>query len=300
MSNPFLKYDGLTYRELRYKFAAAGMPEAEIDLQLLRIREFRSVRNTEKKRKRALSKQWGEVIAPLQHERRILRAMLRYKTKTPAPERDEFVEQYFNALTTVYERLCKKRDLDKMLPEHSHWTDYVPEKIKWAFIDAANAVPPRDKAKFKEPFQRTSPIALSALRRGRLLRYTRATLEALLVKQDVNGEDPRADRKEKLLRLAIDRIKELPPNAHVPNHWADMVRDKLNPDDDLSMADKVVAKPPKRRGTAPKLLPGERSPMPAIVGNTHAEQMRLNKMMITQPLNVTLAKLLGKTEKKDE
>lgn len=296
MSDPYRKYDGIAYRELRFKLLRDGLSEQEVEETLLDIKHVRAGRTIKKKQQQQLNKQWGEVIEALQHERRIVRGMMRYKTKTPAPERNEFVEQYYGALSTLYERLCKKKVLDRVLPEHSHWTDFVPDRIKDAFALAANSVPPRDKAKFKEPFQRTSPIILSDLRRGRLLRATRATLEAVIAKQDVQAENVQLERKEWLLRMAITRINALPLNAHIPNHWADMVRDRMQPDDDTETA-KVKVKPSKRSLNA-KLQPEQDADKPPMgmqkvdFENWRSTQKKYTEMMVKQPLSATLAKLL--------
>ncbi len=295
MRDPYKKYEGIAYRELRPKLLREGMSEQEADETILEIKRTRAVQATSKRQQKELAKQWGEVIEALQHERRILRGMVRYKPKTPAPEREEFVTQYFAALNTLYEKLCKKRTLEQELPEHSHWTDFVPNRVKDALIAAGNSVPPRDKAKFKEPFQRTSPINLSIRRRERLLRATRATLESVLIRQDVTQEDPKLDRKEWLLRDAIKRIHALPDNAHVPNHWADMVRDLMDPDDDATTV-KPKAKPTKRDRTA-KALADEKTQapvgMPKVDFNKWKEtQQRLTKLMVQQPISETIKNLL--------
>jgi hypothetical protein len=303
MRDPYKKYEGIAYRELRPKLMREGLSEQEAEDLILDIKRTRAVQATSKRQQKELAKQWGEVIEALQHERRILRGMVRYKPKTPAPEREEFVAHYYAALTTLYEKLCKKRSLEQELPEHSHWTDFVPRRVKDALIEAANAVPPRDRAKIKEPFQRISPINLSIRRRERLLRATRSTLESLLVKQDLNVEDtqtgrtadPRVNRKEWLLRKAIDRINALPNNAHVPNHWADMVRDMLEPADDTSTA-KLKKKLTKREKNAKALADQETH---APVGMPKADfeswkemQQRFTKLMVKQPISETIKNLL--------
>lgn len=308
MRDPYKKYEGLSYRDVLFRLVREGVPEQEAEETILDIKRTRAVQSNNKRRQKELAKQWGEVIEALQHERRILRGMVRYKPKTPAPEREEFVTQYYAALSKLYERLCKKRSLEQGLPEHSHWTDFVPDRIKDALIAAASAVPPRDRAKFKEPFQRTSPINLSIRRKERLLRATRATLDAVLVKQDVNIDVPqhdseeattrnqKLDRKEWLLREALKRIKELPDKAHVPNHWADMVRDMMQEDDDTETA-KPKKKMSKREANA-KLMAeqaedGAPLGMPAMdFERWKANQQRRTKLMVKQPISDTIKNLL--------
>ena len=287
-------YERLTYREIRHRLHAEGRPESEIEHYILLIREARHVRSNEKRRIKEHKKRWAEVIAALQHERRIVRGMVRYKTKTPAPERDDFVQRYYQVLTALYEELLAKRHIEQVLPEHDHWTDFVDDSIKAKFIKRAHAIPQRDKSKFKEPFQRTSPAALADLRRGRLLRYTRATLETLLTRIDENPDDPKLERKEQLLREAIKRINAMPQNAHIPNHWADVVRDMLRAGDDTGMVDRIKNKPSKKRGASVTGQPrGSTATLAMLNGQKQSEIRRMAAMARAQPLGMTVAKLLS-------
>lgn len=287
-------YDRLTYREIQYRLRAEGLPEDEIDQHLLNIRKLRHLRSNDKRRAKEHNKRWGEVIAALQHERRIVRGMVRYKTTTPTPERDDFVLRYYQVLTALYEELLSKKRFEQALPEFEHWTDYVDEDIKNKFIKKARAIPYRDKAKFKEPFQRTSPAALTDLRRGRLLRYVRATLETLLTRIDENPDDPKLERKEQLLREAIKRINAMPMNAHIPNHWADVVRDKLRDGDDTDMADKVPHKPPKKRGASTKGQPRATTATEAMLDGQIVAERRRRDALASQPLAETLRQFITK------
>ena len=227
MADPFRKYDGLAYREIEWRLRRQDMPEEMIRATLDAVREHRRARANAKLQRRERDKQWGEVISSLQHERKILRSMSRYKTREPAPERDDFVANYLAALDTLYAKLQAKRSLDDGLPEHSHWTDYVPQRIKQVFIDEAASIPPRQKAKFKDPFRKADPTKLRDLRHGRLLRQIRSCLDTVLAKLDVDPDNEAANHRERLLRVAYDRTKALPDDAHVPSHWADMVQDLI-------------------------------------------------------------------------
>ena len=232
MADPFRKYQGLTYREIEWRLRYTHMPEEMIQTTIAAIKEHRHALTVAKSKLREREKQWGEVIASLQHERKIVRSMLRYKTKVPSPERDEFLAQYMRVLDSLYEKLQSKKRLDKALPEHSHWTDYVPERVRQAFIEEADLVPPRQKARFKLPFKRTDPTKLRDLRHGRLLRHIQKALDTVLGRLDIEPDDPRHGRREYLLRKALHRTKQLPIDAHVPNHWRDMVPDLLGNDDE--------------------------------------------------------------------
>lgn len=233
MSNPYRKYDGFSYREIGWRLRRQQIPEPIIQQTIANIKEWRAVRTKERRQERERAKAWGEVISALQHERRIVRSMVRYKTASPAPERDEFVQDYFTLLNTLYERLLEGKNLTRddsgkrIWPKHSHWTDFVPDKIKRAFKESAGLIPPRQKAKFKEPFQRADPKDLRDLRHGRLLRHIRKELLAVKQSLVINPDNERAQRKLHALETASIRAKDLEDNAHVPNHWADLVPELL-------------------------------------------------------------------------
>ena len=304
MSDPYRKYAGYSYREIRAKLFSEGHTPEMADLTLAQIKRQRSAQSIAKRQRKESDKQWGEVVEALQHERRIVRSMVRYKTKTPAPEREEFVAEYFAVLNKLYERLEKLRRIDRELPEHTHWTDFVPDRLKEAVRVAADEVPPRDRAKFKQPCQRTSPINLCVKRKARLLRYTRATLETTIERLDEDPENEKLARKELLLRKAIDRVNALDDNAHVPNHWAQMVPDLMRPDDDSGMVSAVKTKPPKKRGNflraskpsaAQRLSPADMTAPPvakALAADLAAQQKRILEHMDRQPLAQTLLNLI--------
>ena len=244
------KFDGRSYREIRGRLQRQGLPEEMIEKTVASVLEYRKARTDTKRKQRVHGKAWQELMAALQHERRIVRSMVRYKTKTPAPERDDFINAYYAALDRVYATLSLKRRRGGM-PEHSHWTDYVPERIKDAFAEAAAGIPPRHKAKVKEPFQRTSPIDLRNLRYGRLLRRTMKERETVLLRLQVNPDDTQAKRKAGVLDTAIARIKELDDNAHVPDHWRDLVPEMLGSPEVLDDEPETPSGQRQRSGNLP-------------------------------------------------
>lgn len=208
------KYKSRSYREVEW--AMRLRERLSEDLIAQRLEQLRRERNEQKRErasKRAQRLAWGEIIPALQHERRIVRSMTRYKTATPAPERDEFVQAYNEALKKVYEKLIALRDAGSM-PEHTHWTDFVPPKIKHAFVASFADIPPRAKAKIKIPFERVDTLALHDRRKARLLRRT-------LTERDTAEISGDTDKKEKI-EEAIRRIRAMPRNAHVPNTWHGM------------------------------------------------------------------------------
>jgi len=205
------KYKGKSYREIYWLLRKdKRLSEEGVEKEVAQLREERKAQTQRRAAERVQRAAWGELIEALQHERRIVRTMVRYKTATPAPERDEFVNAYNDVLTKTYGRLTLLRRQGKM-PEHTHWTDYVPATIKDAFVETLAEIPPRNRAKVKIPFERTDPYALHDRRKARLLRKTYAERITATDNGDVD--------KAALLDEAVKRINALPPNAHVPNTW---------------------------------------------------------------------------------
>lgn len=230
MSDPFKKYDRFTYRELYWHLHYRQMPEPMIDQTIKAVKEYRRERANAKARLREREKQWGELFRSLQHERKIVRAMMRYKPKTPTPERDSFLSAYYDALTTLFDKMTAKKLLTQALPPHSHWTDYVPEHIKEAFRVESGAIPPRQKAKHKEPFVKEDPTKLRDLRFGRLMRHIDKELASTTALLEADPNNERYIRKESLLIQARKRTRALGIRDHVPNHWKDMVQDLMQDD----------------------------------------------------------------------
>lgn len=205
------KYKGRTYREIYWLLRKdSRLSEQGVEAQVAQLRAERAEQTKQRAAARVQRAAWGEIIEALQHERRIVRTMVRYKTAEPAPERDEFVNAYNEVLNKTYHKLTLLRREGKM-PAHTHWTDYVPANIKDAFIQTLAEIPPRNRAKVKIPFERTDPYALHDRRKGRLLRKTYTERKTA----SDNGDVDRVAQLDE----AIKRINALPPNAHVPNTW---------------------------------------------------------------------------------
>lgn len=218
MSN-FKKYDNYSYREIWWRLHQSGLPEPVINQTIVAIKAFRAERANLKRQKKELDLQWSELIFPLQHERKIIRAMRRYKTNEPTPERDEFLEAYALALDKVLQRLKGIRQETQMLPTYEHWTDYVPPKIKAALRQAAGNIPPKHKSKFKEPFTRTTPSQLNDKRRARVVRKAQTELDSVQTQLQLDPNNEALQKRERLIRRGIYIVKHLPPTQAVPNTW---------------------------------------------------------------------------------
>lgn len=216
MRDPFAKFRSMTYRSIQWQLRREEMPEDLIDKTIAAIKEQRSSLTNAKRKRTAHKRAWDELIAPLQHERRIVRSMVNYKTRTPSPEREQFAQDYYAVLSKAYDKLAALRAAQDKLPEHDHWTDYVPDRIKDAFIEEAALIPPRAHAKMKIPFERTVPALLHNKRKTRMMRHIYAEIETASAAGDTD--------KAKKLRLALDKLKALPDNAHIPGHWSGLLK----------------------------------------------------------------------------
>jgi hypothetical protein len=215
MRDPYNRFRNKSYREIMWLLRQEEMPEVMIDKTIDAIKAQRHALSVAKRKRAAHKQAWDDLIAALQHERRIVRSMVRYKTATQAPERDSFVQDYYDLLNKAYAKLAAMRSTRDALPEHSHWTDYIPDRIKDAFIVEASAIPVRAKAKFKEPFTRTVPALLHNRKKARMLKHINTELDSATASDDTD--------KASRLRAARDTLRALPDNAHVPNHWTELL-----------------------------------------------------------------------------
>ena len=179
---------------------------------------------------------WGEVIKPLQTERRNVRASLRYERGQVVPDADPRVEAfkaYELVLAEVYNRIIQLKNRgdftpstyakEKNLPNRGlHWTDFVPVRIKTRIADLFDAVPHTPKAKRKVPFERIVPEDIHDKRRRRLV--NRTTKELLHANQD-HALSPTQDTEARVakLRQALAAIDRLEPNEPVPSTWHGLV-----------------------------------------------------------------------------
>tara|TARA_R110000868_G_scaffold33934_1_gene122797 strand:- start:127 stop:873 length:747 start_codon:yes stop_codon:yes gene_type:complete len=226
----YKKYDGKSYREILGDLRKK-MSGTEADDYVDEIKAFRKQRHKNKSATRVRTKRYAEIILALQHERKIVGAMVRYKTASPCPERVAYVQAYNAVLTKVHAMLTelktKSRDEEAVEnPPHSgqkkdHWSDYVPPHIKERVYNLSALVPQRHKAKAKEPFQRTIPVPLHNLRRGRLMRQIQAEMGTItnIIQMDDAFDAEKLEGKRSDLRRALDKLKDLSPTDSVPSTW---------------------------------------------------------------------------------
>lgn len=223
MANPYRKFDGLTYREVYWRLHHSGMPEEIIEQTIEALRDYRKDMTDHRRAVLARRKQWAEVISVLQHERRIVRSMKKYETRNPNPERTEFIDAYMAVLDKLHAKLSLRHRQATEAPPHDHWSDYVPEHIRTTLTNAAAGIPRTAHAKTKTPFTRTAPAKIAATRKERLRRRCVKERNTYLDKLRLDPHDSEAQKKVDGISRALDRLKTLEPNDHVPNHWAGLL-----------------------------------------------------------------------------
>lgn len=226
MKKSYEAYDGQAYRDITWRLRNDGIEERLVQSIIENIRAFRNARTKDKAKRREQKKQWGELISSLQHERKIVRSMVRYKTSDPAPERDEFTANYMAVLDKLHAKLTTKSKATPELPEHSHWTDYVPIRIKAAFVEAALAIPTRQKAKTKTPFERRIPLALFDRKKNRLTRSIRKSMETLKLNRAVELDTEKLDKQESNLRQALRILNNTDPGEDLPRTWHGLLKNE--------------------------------------------------------------------------
>ena len=175
---------------------------------------------------------WGDVLKPLQAERRNARASLKYERGNEFPDvnpRREAFEAYALVLAELYNRVTQlKNDGDftpstyakaKNLPNHGvHWADFIPTRIKLRINTLFDAVPYTPKAKRKIPFERLVQEDIHIKRKQRLV--NRTAKELLRANQD-HALSPTQDTLAKVhkLKRAMAEIERLNPNEPVPATW---------------------------------------------------------------------------------
>lgn len=172
---------------------------------------------------------WGEVIKPLQTERRNVRASLKYNADDDADPRVEAFRAYEFVLAEVYNRLIQLKNKgdftpstyakEKNLPNHGvHWSDFVPLHIKTRISMLFDAVPHTPKARRKIPFERLVTEDIHDKRKRRLV--NRTTKELLHANQD-HALCPTQDTEARVnkLKKALAAIERLESNEPVPATW---------------------------------------------------------------------------------
>jgi len=220
MGYQYTRYMKLSANQLHNTLVAKGVTPLEMESIKRIVDEQKEHKRSEGAHKRQMDLQWGEFLAPLIHERKTVKSIMRYKGGT---ERADALEGYLLVLDRVQEKLYllrreKNQTPMQIHPERTHWSDYVPQRIRDEVSDAFNAIPHKAKAKTKVPFLRTVPVILHNKQRARL---ERRTIKALGVAEIDHTIDPSEENAQTLARIkdALKIIRAMQPNEPVPATW---------------------------------------------------------------------------------
>lgn len=223
MSDPYRKFDGLSYREVLSRLTRQQLPEEIIEQTIHALRAYRKERGDNRRATLVRRRAWAEVISVLQHERRIVRSMKKYTTRQASPERTDFIDAYMAVLDRLHGKLTLEHRQATHTPPHDHWVDYVPEHIRTALTHAADGIPRTAHAKTKEPFARTAPTKINEKRKQRLYKKSLQEKNTLLDKLALDPQDTDAQTRVAQITQALVRLKEMQPTDHVPDHWAGLL-----------------------------------------------------------------------------
>lgn len=220
MGYRYTKYMRMGANQLHNELQARGMSPPEVQEIKSIVAEQKAHKRSQGAHKKQMDLQWGEFTAPLMHERKTVKSIMRYKG---SPERAEALEAYLMVLDSLIARLyLMRRDNDKtpaqLHPDRTHWSDYVPQRIKDEVCDMFNAIPYKAKAKVKTPFARTVPVILHNKQRARLERRTIKELGVAEIDYLLDPSDKNAQVVAKI-KEALKIIKAMQPNEAVPTTW---------------------------------------------------------------------------------
>ena len=210
------RYANMGERDLHNALSKRHDSPELVELIKTQVREMRKNLKASRAHKRQLDHTWSEFLAPLAHERKVVRSMLGYKSAKSGDARTLALQAYIQVLDTLRSRLeLLKREKSQtpmqLYPERTHWCDHVPAHIRERVITLFDAIPPVVRAKRKRPFERTVPAILHNKQRDRLYRRTLKDLG----RAQSEGNEPLATQ----ISQALDTIKRLPQGEPVPTTW---------------------------------------------------------------------------------
>jgi hypothetical protein len=193
------------------------------------VAEQQALLKSENARTKQLTRLWREFMQPLEAERDNVQGMLRYKGSENDEARRDALEAYLTVLNSLKARMqnhCKQDRKtptmiasDKDLPnDGTHWTDWIPQKIKDRVIVLFQEIERKPKAKIKIPFERLVPTDLHA---KQVTRLRNRTLKDLAIAEQTLALDPHPENESKVrqIRYALDLMDVLDDNEPVPATW---------------------------------------------------------------------------------
>jgi len=143
--------------------------------------------------------------------------------------RREALEAYLTVLNALKAKMTNHCKQDRKTPtmiasekdlpnDGTHWTDWIPQKIKGRVLDLFEQIERKPKAKIKIPFQRLIPADLHA---KQVTRLKNRTLKDLAMAQQTLDLDPHEDNESKVrqIKYALDLMDVLDDSEPVPATW---------------------------------------------------------------------------------
>ena len=229
MDTSYKHYMKLTPNQLHTRLLKRKTPPMQAEHIKKIVAEQQAERKSENARTKQLTRLWREFMQPLEAERDNVQGMLRYKGCENDEARRDALEAYLTVLNALKAKMinhCKQDRKtptmiasDKNLPnDGTHWTDWIPAKIKGRVLDLFDQIERKPKAKIKIPFQRVVPSDLHA---KQVTRLKNRTLKDLAMAQQTLELDPHEDNESKVrqIKYALDLMDVLDEDEPVPATW---------------------------------------------------------------------------------
>ena len=228
MDTSYKHYMKLTPNQLHTRLLERKTPPFQAEHIKRIVAEQQAMLKSENARTKQLTRLWREFMQPLEAERDNVQGMLRYKG-SENDERREALEAYLTVLNALKAKMinhCKQDRKtptmvasDKDLPnDGTHWTDWIPTKIKSRVLALFEQIERKPKAKIKIPFERLVPSSLHA---KQLARLKQRTLKELAIAEQALEIDPDEDKQSRVsqIKYALDLMDVLDDSEPVPATW---------------------------------------------------------------------------------
>ena len=229
MDTSYKHYMNLTPNQLHARLLKRKTPPFQADHIKRIVAEQQALRKSENARTKQLTRLWREFMQPLETERDNIQGMLRYKGSENDEARREALEAYLTVLNALKARMQNHCKVDRKTPtmvasdkdlpnDGTHWTDWVPAKIKDRVLALFEQIERKPKAKQKIPFERLVPTTLHA---KQVTRLKNRTLKDLAMAEQAQELDPHPENEAKVrqIKYALDLMDVLDDNEPVPATW---------------------------------------------------------------------------------
>jgi hypothetical protein len=229
MDTPYKHYIKLTPNQLHNRLIERKTPPMQAEHIKKIVAEQQAMLKSENARTIQLTRLWREFTEPLNTERENVQGMLRYKGCENDETRREALEAYLTVLNALKAKMTNHCKQDRKTPtmiasekdlpnDGTHWTDWIPQKIKARVLDLFEQIERKPKAKIKIPFQRLIPADLHA---KQVTRLKNRTLKDLAMAQQTLDLDPHEDNEAKVrqMKYALDLMDVLDDSEPVPATW---------------------------------------------------------------------------------